>query len=385
MLYFQEKENIYYHMPIREKRMKHLKIRLMLVMGYLGAVVGAGFASGQEIVQFFVNYGSFGLTGALIATLLFALMGGLLLYLAHRYRVSNYQDLLARIVGERLSPVIDLLLAVFLFLGISTMFSASGAVFYEHLFLPKNLGILVAYIMVVISLLAGRQGLIYSYNLLVPVKLVLLLIIAGYAALFVNETPTAATYTAYMSSKASQLWGLSSLLYVAYNFALAMVVLTEYQSVGARRDGITGAVWGGLILGLLVVLNYLALSRFLPVVTHYQVPMLFVAGQISSTTKYIYTVVLWIGILTTAIANTYGFAQRMANFSGLSYGLCLVLCSTLALPLSMQSFSSLVGKIYPIFGILGMVILTGVLWQAGKDILQRMYYNISQLYWGLRR
>lgn len=106
--------------------MKHLKIRLMLVMGYLGAVVGAGFASGQEIVQFFVNYGSYGLPGALSATILFALMGGLLLYLAHCYRVSNYQDLLTKIAGERFGPVIDLLLAVFLFLGISTMFSASG-------------------------------------------------------------------------------------------------------------------------------------------------------------------------------------------------------------------------------------------------------------------
>ena len=55
--------------------MKHLKVRLMLVMGYLGAVIGAGFASGQEIMQFFVNYGSCGLTGALTATFLFALMG----------------------------------------------------------------------------------------------------------------------------------------------------------------------------------------------------------------------------------------------------------------------------------------------------------------------
>ena len=116
--------------------MKHLKVRLMLVMGYLGAVIGAGFASGQEIMQFFVNYGSCGLTGALTATFLFALMGGLLLHLSHRFQVSNYQDLLAKTVGEKLSPVIDTLLAVFLFLGISTMFSASGEVFYEHLYLP---------------------------------------------------------------------------------------------------------------------------------------------------------------------------------------------------------------------------------------------------------
>jgi uncharacterized membrane protein YkvI len=51
----------------------------------------------------------------------------------------------------------------------------------------------------------------------------------------------------------------------------------------------------------------------------------------------------------------------------------------------MQSFSTLVGRIYPIFGLLGVVILAAILWQAGKDILKRMYYNISQLFRGLRR
>ncbi|HQA49646.1 MAG: hypothetical protein ACOX6F_09095 [Syntrophomonadaceae bacterium] len=364
--------------------MKHLKVRLMLVMGYLGAVIGAGFASGQEIMQFFVNYGSCGLTGALTATFLFALMGGLLLHLSHRFQVSNYQDLLAKTVGEKLSPVIDTLLAVFLFLGISTMFSASGAVFYEHLYLPKILGIFMAYILVVVFLLAGRKGMIYSYNLLVPIKLILLLAISVYAALFVDGSQ-AEVYTVYLSGNAQQLWVLSAILYVAYNFALAMVVLTEYQSVSRRRDGIIGAAWGGFLLGLLVVLNYLALSRFLPIITHYQVPMLYVAGQISIYTKYVYTVVLWLGILTTAIANTYGFTQRIAEFSGFSYSWCLIMCSTLALPLSMQDFSLLVGRIYPIFGMLGLIIVIVIIGQAGKDILQRMYYNICQLYWGLRR
>lgn len=354
--------------------MNSTRIRLMLVMGYLGAVVGAGFASGQEIVQFFVMYGSHGLNGTLAATVLFAVGGGLLLYMAHRYQVSNYQDILEIIVGPRLKPVVDLLLAVFLFLGISTMFSASGAVFYEHLYFPKNLGILLSYLLVVGFLLTGRRGLMYSYNLLVPVKLTLLLIITGYAALFVDGRQVEA-YTAFLCPQDAKFWAMSSLLYVAYNFALAMVVLTEYQSVSRKKDGVVGGIWGGLVLGVLVILNYLALSKYLPAVLHYEVPMLFVAGNISVSAKYVYTVVLWMGILTTAIANAYGFSQRMAEFSGFSYKGCLILCTTLALPLSLQSFSSLVGKIYPIFGILGVVILGGLLWQSGKDIFQRIYYN----------
>ncbi|OTA41527.1 MAG: hypothetical protein A6D92_05935 [Symbiobacterium thermophilum] len=38
---------------------------------YIGTVVGAGFASGQETLRFFAAYGPAGLAGILLATLLF--------------------------------------------------------------------------------------------------------------------------------------------------------------------------------------------------------------------------------------------------------------------------------------------------------------------------
>jgi len=337
-------------------------------MGYLGAVIGAGFASGQEIVQFFVSYGDKGLPGAILATLLFAACGGMLLHTAHRQKIANYQNMLAYLFGNKLGKLVDFMLAIFLFLGISTMLSASGAVFYEHLFLPKYWGIFLTYLMVVIALAAGKKGLIYSYNLLVPLKIILLLLISGYIALFVPDLHSTLS-TAYLHPLGKNAWALSSLLYVAYNFSLAMVVLTEYQSVSNTSDGVRGAVGGGLILGLLVLLNYTALSKFLPAVMHYQVPMLYIAGHISPLTKYVYTLVLWVGILTTAIANAYGFAQRFSRFTGLSYALCLVLCMTLALPVATQSFSSLVNRVYPIFGILGILILVALSYHFLKTLI----------------
>ena len=156
-------------------------------MGYLGAVIGAGFASGQEIVQFFVCYGKWGAAGAVLATVLFAVCGGMLLSMAHRQKIANYQAMLSIMFGPRLGKIVDFLLAIFLFLGLSTMLSASGAVFYEHLYLPKYAGILLAYVAVVIALAAGKKSLIFSYNVLVPVKIMLLLIISGYIALFAGE------------------------------------------------------------------------------------------------------------------------------------------------------------------------------------------------------
>ena len=343
-----------------------IKAKLMLVMGYLGAVIGAGFASGQEIMQFFVAFGKNGFYGAVLSAVLFSLCGGLLLFIAHRKSSSNYQEILAYLLGPGTGKVVDFLLAIFLFLGISLMLSASGAVFNEHLFLPKALGVFLAYVLVIVFLITGKKGLILSYNLLVPVKLILLLLITGYAAFFASGVGLAA-YDSSIVPTRREYWAIASILYVAYNFALAMVVLVEYQSVVDRKTGIIGAVWGGAVLGLLVIITYLALGKYLPVVLRYEVPMLYVTGNISLTIKYLYTTVLWVGIFTTALANAYGFAKRFAVFTKLSYGPCLILCMTLSLPISMQNFSDLVSNVYPVFGILGLVILGSLIIRVAQE------------------
>jgi len=357
------------------RRNQTIKSKVMIMMGYLGAVVGAGFASGQEIVQFFVSYGVYGFKGVIIATILFAVCGGLLLHIAHLNQVSNYQNILKIIFGDRIGKTIDIALAVFLFLGLSTMLSASGAVFFEHLFLPKWLGIFLAYILILMFLFTGKSGLVFSYNLLVPIKITLMVLIAGYIILFAN-TDDVGFHTAFFRPLDQQSWGIAAILYVAYNFALAMVVLTEYQPLTTRKNAITGAVWGGLVLGFVLFLNFTAMSKYWPTVIHYEVPMLYVTGNVFGPVKLVYCLVLWVGILTTAFANAYGVAQRIAKSIGLRYELCLMLCATASLPVSMQSFSSLVGKIYPIFGLLGIFILGGLVYKCIKDIVCFLYYNI---------
>lgn len=341
-------------------------------MGYLGAVVGAGFASGQEIIQFFVYYGVKGFNGCLLALVLFAVFGGLLMYMASRHAINSYQEMLYHLMGAKLARLIDLMLALFLFLGLSMMLSASGAVFYEHLCCPKQAGILLACVMVIVCLYTGRKGLIKAYNLLVPVKILILLVMAGYAALFLNNASTQ-VYTGLLSVKNASLWPIAAVLYVAYNFALAMVVLTEYQSIGTRKDIVWGAAIGGIILGILLLCNYLAMYKFLPLSLKYEVPMLFIAGVISPAAKLTYTIVLWVGILTTAIANAYGFAQRLSYLTKVKYNWSLIITVAMAVPISMQSFSVLVSKVYPIFGILGIIILAVLIAKSISEMISGLF------------
>lgn len=167
---------------------------------------------------------------------------------------------------------------------------------------------------------------------------------------------------------------LAGVLYVAYNFALAMVVLPEYQAVAGRHASIIGAALGGMLLGLVAMVCYRALVPSLPTILHYEVPMLYVAGTVSRLAKVIYTIVLLLGILTTAIANAYGFAQRLSQFSGLEYRWSLILTVTMALPLAFQNFAFLVATVYPLFGVVGVIILIALLVKTGCYIIQQISF-----------
>lgn len=355
---------------------------LAVAWGYMGAVIGAGFASGQELTQFFVSYGSPGSWGVILAGLLFAMFGGLLLYWVHTHQLNNYQSVLKSLFGKRYSAIIDSLLAVFLFLGICTMFAASGAVFYEHINQSKTTGIMLAYFCVLIFLFTGHRGMVKSYNLLVPIKFLLLLTVAGYAAIIGGGVSPSSAAPGHPIIPSVRNWALASVLYVAYNFSLAMVVLVEYQSITSFREGIQGAFIGGLMLGMVALVCHYALLPNMPEIANYEIPMLYVAGAISPLAKAVYMAVLWVGILTTAIANTYGFVQRFSDFSGLGYNWCLIIAVTMTLPLAFKSFASLVGTVYPLFGLLGIVILAALTWKLIKTLSNSAYRIMARLYKG---
>ena len=64
------------------------KISIIRVMKYAGAYIafeiGSGFATGQEILQFYTSYGTMGIAGAIVSMILFSWAGGSLMKIGHR-------------------------------------------------------------------------------------------------------------------------------------------------------------------------------------------------------------------------------------------------------------------------------------------------------------
>jgi len=101
----------------------------------------------------------------------------------------------------------------------------------------------------------------------------------------------------------------------------------------------------------------LAQLKLYPAITSYQVPMLFMAGAVAPVLRIPAAILIWLAILTTAVANAHGLAARFAPPGSAKYKLTGVICILLALPLGGHDFDRLVGTVYPLFGYAGLLML----------------------------
>ncbi|MEG6617243.1 hypothetical protein V6C27_12570 [Peptococcaceae bacterium 1198_IL3148] len=331
---------------------------IKVVTLYVGAIIGAGFASGQEILQFFINYRHEGLLGVLITTILFSYCGGAIMYLATKYKSGSYQELLPHLMGP-VAKIMDVISLVMLVGGLGIMMAGSGAVLHQYMALPINVGILLA-LTITIGVICGGVGRVLNANLiLVPIKLLAVVIIAIIAIL----NPTVNTVDTAMEVNQTLVashWLWASILYASYNMIVPLAVLSSVGKIIEPKIGIVGGLAGGLMLGLVTGLVTLAGLLFYPEIKNYPVPMLYMASVAAPILKTFFALLIWLAMITTAIADAHGFASRVAPQGGKLYKISGIAICIMVLPLTKLDFAQLVQKIYPMFGYGGLILMVSL-------------------------
>lgn len=330
---------------------------------YVGTVVGAGFATGQEVLRFFTHFGVNGVYAIFGATLLFAALGGLVLKLGHDLQAESHQQVVYEVLGPGLGRLIDWVTTFFLFGGAAVMMAGSGAVFAEHWHMSRLLGTVIMALVAGGTVLMGLRGVIASISAVAPVLIALVIGISA-AALFTNGLGPVNLSWNRPELAANRLWPISMFLYVSYNLLLSVSVLAPLgREVKSRVVAYQGGLVGGAALGLGILFINLALLSGLPHTAGYEVPMLHLSRQYPFWVATLYSVVLWAEVYTTAVASLYGLAVRLTN-PGTPRFRWLVGASTLgALVLSQFGFAKMVGILFPVVGWLGLLLVGALIWR----------------------
>jgi uncharacterized membrane protein YkvI len=335
------------------------KTMFQVAATYVGAVMGAGFASGQEIQQFYARFGHWGLVGIVFSAVLFALLGWGMLDLQERWKISSYQEFFDYLLGNRVGQWADGLVSILLFVGMLAMISGSGALFYEYFGLTRWLGILLTASVIALALWFRGEGVLWINSVLIPLKFIFCLGIAT-AAIFLSTTGDGEGI-AVLPHPIIKNWALSAILYVSFNLTLAMVVFASLGRVVQRPGARMGAVLGGIALGLFAFVIGAALLRF-PDILGLEIPMVAVAGKLGNWSAFFYVVVLWLAMITAAVGNGFSLVSRVVDTGRLSYGKATAILLLLLLPLANVKFSYIIALVYPLFGYLGLVFLPTILY-----------------------
>lgn len=328
---------------------------------FIGTVVGAGFASGQEILKFFSHFGPGGITGIVLSCLLFSISGTLIMYLGSILMASSFAEVVRHVCGKRLGPLMDILLGIFLFGTLSVMLAGSGAVFFQQWGLPFWLGTITTLIITILTVLSGLKGIIKANSLVVPFMIFFCLLVT-LPAISLNRLQYSLTGFVPAGAGAAPHWLLSALLYVSYNITLGISVLAPMGGEIRHRSSLLwGGVLGGLGLGFLAMLIDLAILCHYPAAAQFEVPSLFVAGRLASVFQLIFSFILWAEIFTTIIGTVFGLSARIAAATRFNYNLITMVLMIMALGLSQLGFSGLVGTVYPLFGYISLVFLAALL------------------------
>ena len=327
---------------------------------YIGTVVGAGFASGQEVLQFFGYFGPIAYIGLILSTILFVFFGWRMLTLGFKLQADSHLPVVKYAVGRRIGTVVDYVIIFFLFGALTLMAAGSGAVFQEQFGLSPLLGSIVMIGVTLATVILGIGSVIKSISFIVPFLLTAVLIVSltiisqGGLNEIIGSAPN-------ITNAAVGNWMLAALLYVSYNLVLSVAVLAPLGKEANNETALAkGALFGGVGLGLGATAIVTALLVKLSQVGNFDVPMIFLAGEISPLAQLLYSGVLFAEVYTTAVGSLYGFVARLANPTSNKGRLLAVGAAVGAFVLSRFGFVNLVSYLLPTVGFAGFALLAGL-------------------------
>lgn len=319
---------------------------MRLAAVYIATVIGAGFASGREMVQFFAQYGWVGLIGLGAATFLLSYGGTQVLLYCKNNRITSYEELLQGLSG-RLLPLVDLGYTILLLASVSIMIAgAEEAISYMGY---PFIGRYVTAGLILVVLIKGTEGVLEVSSYIVPV-LVLGMIILSLRSIRLNGV-------SFPPSKSATGLG-AGVLYGTYNLGYAMAIFSGLSShVKSQATAVKAGAFGGLILGLLATIITIALWGVGPLILDHPLPLVKLAFDWNPWVGLAYALILWGAMYTTALANGLALAVRMNRQGKILWGLSCFLVVISGLLLSYVGFVELVASAYPLFGYLGIYLL----------------------------
>lgn len=360
--------------------MQNSKTNYLSVFKFGGAfvafIIGSGFATGQEILQFFTVYGIGGIIGSLVTLALFTLCGGILMNYGYKHK-NKKNDAFHHYCGKYFGIFMEWFTPIFCFMITVIMISGAGATLNQYFGLPNMVGRVIMAVLTVAVTLFGLKRLVDIIGYLGPFTILITLIIGiitvlrdGRSLSNVGAAIANAAEVPYGVGNSAGFWFFAACLYAAYNLTCSVPFLSEMGAQAkTRKEAVLGGILGGALLMLSGLVLAIAMMCNFEEVVALQIPVLFLAQKISPVIGAIFTAVLIGEIFSTAAPMLWTVANKFGGEEGsMRYRICIIGGTALAFVCSAFPFGTLVGTVYPATGYIGLALIICILARFAVDI-----------------
>lgn len=318
----------------------------------IGTVIGAGFASGQEIYTFFNKYGLYGLFGLVFSLFILSFIIYKTLKISIEKDIDVYEEFVKCILPSVFKEnkiivfTISNIINIFLLISFNIMVSGFSAYFFQEFSIYRIIGGIIIAIISFIVFIKGIDGVVKINSYLIPIIFILIIILG---------IKRIDSFQISINSQSAYYWLISSILYASYNsICLVPILISLKRYINTKKEARLVSIFTFVIMLILSIVIFLLMNSHLENIFNIEIPIVYIASTLGNFGKYIYGICVLIAIFTTAVSSGYGFLKNVTNSQKMYLYLSFAIC-ILSIIFSQISFSGLISTLYPIFGYLGIL------------------------------
>lgn len=337
------------------------KRSLAVAASFVGIVVGAGFASGMEALQYFVAYGTNGFYGVILASVTMLFAATAFMTFGSYFLAREHNEVFYNVTSKPAAFIMDWSAVACMFSVGFVMFAGAGSNLRQSFGWPIWVG---AVAMLALMLIVGRFDVDKVSSVIgwaTPLLVVFVLIGSIYSFTQVDVSwSEVGSYAQQEVSRAdgTPYWWLGALNHTGLNalcgVSMALVMAgDEFDTKSSRLGGILGGVIYAVMLALLVASLLIQVES----VNGADMPLLAVIENVNPVLGFIMTWVIFLMVFNTCLGMFYALAKRLTRKNPERFYPTYAIACVVGFGLSFAGFQPLVNSLYPILGYLGLFVM----------------------------
>lgn len=321
---------------------------------YVGTLMGAGFASGREIWQFFGVFETKSYFAVLMVTALFILFGLMTVKISRAEDTTDIGKIIMPFENRYLESLFGYVTAAILFIVYIVMAAAGGALFQEQFGIHRVFGGILLMVMVIATTLGGFERISKNFKYIIPVLLAVVFLVC--LGIIFRESPVSAGEVKIRISPMTPNWLFSAVIYISYNMLAGIPILgNSAHRTKSIKTAFLGAALGGLILGLAALVMNHAMLTDKALASVSVLPVLALSGKLAGWIRWVYAALLLFAVYASATSNFYGFTTKIKE--GRRKNNYIVIAAVIGFVLSLIGFADIIAFVLPLEGYCGLVFL----------------------------